>query len=65
MGKKLAEGCSCNDNNSPKIFKDFIISLHLFSAIYFPMAATEMMPYTEIFTACTFHYFSFHNMYIS
>ena len=44
MGKKLAEGCSCNDNNSPKISKDFIISLHLFSAIYFPMAATEMMP---------------------
>ena len=55
MGKKLAEGCSCNDNNSPKIFKDFIISLHLFSAIYFPMAATEMMPL----------HWNFHNMYIS
>ena len=58
MRKKLVEGCSCNDSNSPKIFKDFITSLHLFSAIYFPyaiMTATEMMPLR----------WNFHNMYIS
>ena len=38
--KKLVEGCSCTDSNSPKICKDFIISLHLSSA----MTAAEMMP---------------------